>query len=80
MHVSELDTFIDKFKQLWYCGLDAHLKLDKHGLVFTFELELNLDHLTSILIMNRRRLVMLALPNIDAVNAERLQEKLLLKF
>lgn len=28
MHVSELDTFIDKFKQLWFCGLDAHLDVN----------------------------------------------------
>ena len=31
MHVTELDTFIDKLKQLWYCGLDAHLNVDTHA-------------------------------------------------
>ena len=28
---SELDSFIFKFKQLWYSGLDAHLDVDTHA-------------------------------------------------
>jgi len=28
MHISELETFIIKFKQLWFCGLDAHLDVN----------------------------------------------------
>ena len=28
MHVSELDTFIDKFKQLWFCCVDVHLDVN----------------------------------------------------
>ena len=31
MEVSELDTFVQKFKQLWYSGLTAHLDLDTHA-------------------------------------------------
>ena len=31
MHVTELDTFVDKFKQLWISGLDAHLDVESHA-------------------------------------------------
>ena len=31
MEVSELDTFIVKFKQLWYSGHSAHLDIDTHA-------------------------------------------------
>ena len=31
MAVRELDTFVQKFKQLWYSGLTAHLDLDTHA-------------------------------------------------
>ena len=31
MHVTELDNFIHKFKQLWKAGLTAHLDIDTHA-------------------------------------------------
>ena len=31
MLMTELDTFIQKFHQLWYAGYNAHLDLDTHG-------------------------------------------------
>ena len=31
MCVTEVDTFIEKFKNLWQAGLHAHLDLETHG-------------------------------------------------
>ena len=31
MHVTEMDTFVQKFNQLWRDGFTAHLDLDSHA-------------------------------------------------
>ena len=31
MSSSELDSFVLKFKSLWYAGIDAHLDVDTHA-------------------------------------------------
>ena len=31
MHVTELDSFVQKFQQLWKAGITAHLDLDTHA-------------------------------------------------
>ena len=31
MYMTEVDTFIKKFKHLWQSGLHAHLDLETHG-------------------------------------------------
>ena len=31
MAVHEIDSFIQKFKDLWKCGFDAHLDIDTHA-------------------------------------------------
>ena len=31
MNSSELDSFVQKFKQLWHSGVDAHLDLHTHA-------------------------------------------------
>ena len=44
MHVSEVDTFIEKFKHLWQSGLDAHLDLETHAGQAWVGLRLRLGH------------------------------------
>jgi hypothetical protein len=31
MHVTELDSFLQKFQQLWKAGVTAHLDIDSHA-------------------------------------------------
>ena len=44
MSTAELDTFVQKFHQLWNAGLNAHLDLDCHAGVAWVGLRLQLGH------------------------------------
>ena len=44
MSTTELDTFVQKFHQLWNAGLNAHLDLDCHAGVAWVGLRLQLGH------------------------------------
>ena len=44
MQVTELDTFIDKFKYLWNAGLEAHLDIDTQAGQAWVGLRLRLGH------------------------------------
>ena len=44
MPITEIDTFVRKFHQLWTAGLNAHLDLDCHAGVACVGLRLQLGH------------------------------------
>jgi hypothetical protein len=44
MWVTEVDTFIEKFKHLWQSGLHAHLDLGTHGIQAWVGLRVHLGH------------------------------------
>ena len=44
MHVTEVDSFVHKFHQLWNSGLKAHLDLDCYGGVTWVGLHVQLGH------------------------------------
>ena len=47
MLVTELDTFVHKFQQLWNDGYNAHLDLDTHAGLAWVSLRVQLGHVPS---------------------------------
>ena len=44
MAVTELDSFIRKYNQLWQAGLTAHLNMDTHAGIACVGLRVQLGH------------------------------------
>ena len=45
MLVTEIDTFVQKFQQLWYAGYNAHLDLDTHAGIEWVGIHVQLGHI-----------------------------------